>query len=148
VWDNPTTYAVLDGYQGYGVNAAGTVVVGSRNSSPAYWYRTPSGSWTTTGTNLPTVGGSCSGGFATAMSGAGLIAGFSCGGKGSATVATVWQLDLSGGTPVLLGTPMAFGGFGPGANSTKAVAISYSPPYVVVGYIDSGSNVAVRWSLP
>jgi len=148
VWDNPTTYTVLDGGAG-SLNPAGTVVVGQRNGSPAYWFRTASGSWTTTGTNLPALGGSCGGGLTTSINGAGLISGSSCRtSKGSGSVATVWQLDLSGGTPVLLGPPLGLGGVGPGAHSSVAVAITLSPPYVVMGYIENGQNVAVRWSLP
>jgi hypothetical protein len=146
VWENPTTYTVLDGTTAYGVNAAGTIVVGDRNGA-GYWYRTAGGSWMPTGTTLPSLGASCGGGRAQGVNDAGVIVGRSCVTTGK-HLATVWRLDLSGTTPTLLGPPMSLGGLGAGADNTSGVAITAAAPYVVVGYVDSGSNITVRWLLP
>lgn len=146
VWDNATTYAVLAGGTAYGVNPAGTIAVGD-GAGPVYWYRTAAGTWTTTGTSLPTAGGSCSGNRANDINAAGIIVGYSCVSSGR-TLATVWRLDLSGANPVLTGAPLFLGGLGPGGKNTIAQAITSSPPYIVVGYLDGGSNVALRWWLP
>lgn len=147
-WDSPTTYAALDGLTAYGVNPAGTVAVGDNIvGGPVYWYRTAAGSWTTAGTNLPTLGGSCSSGRANDINAAGIIVGYSCL-SSSKTLATVWGLDLSGATPALVGAPLGLGGLGPGATNTIAAAVTSSPPYVVVGYAASGTHVTLRWTLP
>ena len=146
VWDNPTTYTSLAGSTAYGVNPAGTVAVGEA-SGPVYWYKTAAGTWTTTGSALPTLGGSCSTGRANDINAAAIVVGYSCASSGR-TLATVWRLDLSGATPTVMGAPLVLGGLGPGGNNTVAQAITSSPPYVVVGYTDSGANVTLRWSLP
>jgi hypothetical protein len=146
VWENSTTYTALDGFTAFGVNPAGTIAVG-QGTGPVYWYRTATGSWTTTGTALPMLGGSCGSGRANDINPAGVIVGYSCVSSGR-TLATVWKLDLSGATPALIGAPLVLGGLGPGGNNTVAQAITSSPPYVVVGYMDSGNNVTLRWSLP
>ena len=146
VWDNPTTFTALAGNTAYGVNPAGTVAVGE-GSGPVYWYRTATGNWTTTGTALPTVGGSCTSGRANDINAAGIIVGYSCVSSGR-TKATVWRLDLTGATPILMGAPLGLGGLGTAGNNTVGQAITSSPPYVVVGYADSGNTVTLRWWLP
>jgi hypothetical protein len=146
VWDNSGSATVLDGVTAYAINPAGTIAVGERIGGAAYWYRTASG-WTTTATPLPPVGTGCAGGRAIDINSAGVIVGRSCFGS-SAHRATVWKLDLSGATPTLLAPPSALGGLGPGATNTVAVAITSTIPYVVAGFIDSGSNTTVRWFAP
>ena len=148
VWDNPTTYSTLTGGTAFGVDPSGTVAVGELAGSGAvYWYRTTAGSWTTTGTTLPSLGTSCTGGRGADINAAGIIVGYSCLTSGR-NLATVWRLDLSGGTPALVGPPTSLGGLGPGASNTIGVAITSSAPYVVVGYVDAGTNITVRWTLP
>lgn len=148
VWDNPTTYTVLDGIA-YGVNAAGTIVVGDRGGSPVYWYRTTSGTWTSVGTALPPACSSCTGGRANDVNDAGIVVGGSRISTGKSKAA-VWRLDLSGAVPTLVGTPVALGGLGAGSggDNSSAAAITATAPYVVVGSATSGSNVAVRWPSP
>jgi uncharacterized membrane protein len=148
VWENANSYTVLpDGITAYAINPAGTIAVGERIGGAIYWYRTAGGAWNPTGIALPPVGTGCAGGRAIDVNDAGRIAGRSCL-SSSKHRATVWQLDLTGSTPTLIGPPSQLGGLGPGSDNTVAVAITSTPPYVVTGYIDSGTNVAVRWLVP
>lgn len=147
VWDNASTYAILDGIA-YGINDAGTIVVGEKNG-PVFWYRTASGTWTTIATPLPTLGG-CAGGRANDVNDAGLIVGGSCVSTNNRQ-GSVWHLDLSGPTPAISGAPFRLGGLGTTGSSgenTAAIAITSTAPYVVVGYVDSGNNITVRWPVP
>jgi hypothetical protein len=147
VWDNASSYAILDGIA-YGINDAGTIVVGEKNG-PVFWYRTASGTWTTTATPLPTLGG-CTGGRANDVNDDGVIVGGSCV-SSKKRQGSVWRLDFSGTTPAVAGAPFPLGGLGlTGASeeSTSAIAITSTAPYTVVGYVAGGNNITVRWPVP
>ena len=162
VWDNPTTPTRLDG-KANAINAAGTLVAGeqtvtsknSSNSIPAYWWRDPvTGVWTSTGTVLPSiVGASCPYGSVEALNGAGILVGNSCNAAGQLE-ATVWRLDLSGPTPVLVAGPLRLSGLGPNSKSSEmlissAESISESTPFTIAGTaLDNGiGHAIVRWLL-
>jgi hypothetical protein len=142
IWDSPTSYTVLDG-MAYGMNDAGTVVVGDRSGVPVYWYRdATTGAWTSTGTPLPA--GACAGRGREVID-LGMVTGGSCG------QATVWQLDLSGPAPVLVGGPTRLGGLGvkpPSVETSSAAGITSSPPYTVFGGVLATKRLLVSWALP
>jgi hypothetical protein len=150
VWDDVSTVTALDGLP-MGINPAGTLAVGRGGVSaqPVYWYRTASGNWNTTGVTLPSLGGSC-GGDASAVNAAGVIVGKSCDTRGNVQ-ATVWRLDLTGPTPVLVSGPQRLPGLGGKGSATSnetsaAVKVSSTAPYTVAGYaMSGGSMAAVRW---
>lgn len=151
IWENPSTYVIMDGLPA-AINPAGTVVVGVRNGMPVYWTRSPStGAWNTTAVVLPSLGGTCATEGARSINAAGVIVGASCNASGVAQ-ATVWMLDVSG-TPSLAGPPLALPGLG--AKGTKAEPASAawrvagSLPSVVVGFAKavSGHRNVVRWRL-
>jgi len=152
VWENPTTYAVLDGVSTH-INPAGTLIVGGRNNGPAlYWWRDPAThAWHTTGVPLPSLAGaSCPGGLARDVNDAGVIVGWSCTPSG-AKLPTVWLLDFSGAVPVLVGTPAQLPGLGSKSNAfpTAAAGVTETTPYVVSGTASTtgGVKLAVRWRL-
>lgn len=152
LWQTPTSYILLDGTPGR-INPSGTLIAGNRNSGPAYWWRDPATQqWHTTAVSLPTLAGSaCTTGWARDVNDAGVIVGWSCNKDGNQQ-ATAWQLDLSGATPVLTGTPTPLPGLGtknpPGADVSVAAAVTSSAPYVATGYATSGNtHLAVRWLL-
>jgi hypothetical protein len=150
VWEDATTVTALDGLPS-GINPAGSLVVGkgASNGQPVYWYRSTSGAWITTGVTLPSLGGSCGGGAA-AVNAAGMIVGQSCDANGNLT-ATVWRIDLTGPVPVLVGGPQRLSGLGGKGSATNnetsgAVKVSGTAPYIIAGYAMTGSsNAAVRW---
>jgi hypothetical protein len=155
VWDDASTVTVLDGLAD-GINAAGTLVVGKSVSSgsPVYWYRTASGNWNPVGVALPSLGtskGACQG-EAKSANDAGYVVGRSCDATGKAQ-ATVWRLDLTGVTPVLVSGPQRLPGLGVKTTSTNdpsgAVGISNTVPYVIGGFAtlagSSGGYAVVRW---
>ena len=123
--------------------------MGSLGGRPAYWYRTGTGAWRTTATVLPSLGGSC-GGDALAVNDAGIIVGKSCDSSGRLQ-ASLWRLDLSGATPVLLSGVQRLPGLGVKATSgnetSSAAAVSSVAPYVVVGVASTTGSAfaAVRW---
>jgi hypothetical protein len=149
VWDNATTYTILNGLPN-AINGAGTVAVGGMDGQPMYWVRNPSTqAWNATGIPLPHVSGSsCNGSMARDVNDGGIIVGSSC--NGSARVATVWRLDMSGATPVLLGGATALPGLGvKGSDKSGAVAVSNVAPYWVAGRASpSGQDQVVRWVVP
>jgi len=150
VWNNATTYALLDGIA-YAINPAGTVVVGERAGTPVYWYRNGM-TWAgnVVGTPLPSLSSSCAGGRAQDVNSAGIIVGYSCS-TGGKNQGTVWRLDLSGPPPTLAGAPSRLSGLGQvgsGSDNTIAVAITSVQPYFAVGYVATGNNVTVRWPIP
>jgi hypothetical protein len=147
VWDNAGTYTVLDGIA-YGINNAGTIVVGEKNG-PVFWYRTASGAWTTTATPLPVLGAGCTGGRANDVNDAGVVVGGSCVSTNKRR-GSVWRLDLSGSVPIASApSPLpGLGVAGTGEDNTAATAITSTAPYVVVGYVNSGNNITVRWPAP
>jgi hypothetical protein len=156
VWDDANTVTVLDGLAD-GINASGTLAVGKSASSgsPLFWYRTASGSWNPTGIPLPSLGtikGTCQA-EAKSVNDAGYIVGRSCDATGKAQ-ATVWRLDLSGPTPVLVSGPQRLPGLGVKTTSSTndpsgAVAISNTAPYVIGGFAtnpgSAGGYAIVRW---
>ena len=153
VWDSPTTYTILDGRPAR-INQAGTLIVGQRQNSyndPVYWWRDPvTKQWHVPGTQLPSLAGSsCDDGFALDVNDAGVIVGWSC--AGSTKNATVWQLDLSGPSPVLVRTPTRLPGlwFMTADDGNMARAVSNTAPYVVAGsaFISKTQPVAVEWNL-
>ena len=152
VWEDVNTVTALDGLPN-GINAAGTLAVGRGGTSyqPVYWYRTTSGAWNTTGVTLPSLGGSC-GGEASAVNAAGVIVGQSCDARGNLT-ATVWRVDLTGPSPVLVAGPQRLSGLGgkgtvTNNESSKAIKVSSTAPYVIAGIATTGGSgsAAVRWS--
>jgi hypothetical protein len=152
VWESPTSYARLDGIPNR-INPSGTLIVGDRNGSPVYWWRDPATHvWHATGVPLPTiVGSSCTSGKGRDVNDAGVIVGVSCG--PNKNQATVWLLDFSGATPVLVGTPTALPGLGikstPMADLSFAASVTESTPYIVTGATayTASTRVAVRWRL-
>ncbi|HEU4787607.1 MAG TPA: hypothetical protein VFS57_09370, partial [Gemmatimonadaceae bacterium] len=152
LWQTPTSYVLLDGTPGR-INPAGTLIVGNRDSGPVYWWRDPvTHAWHTAAVPLPTIAGAaCTTGWGRDVNDAGVIVGWSCNKNGDQQ-ATAWQLDFSGATPVLKGTPTPLPGLGtknpPGADVSVAAAVTQSAPYVAAGYATSGNtHVAVRWLL-
>jgi hypothetical protein len=149
IWDNATTYTILNGLPN-AINGAGTVAVGGIDGQPMYWVRNPSTqAWNATGIPLPHVSGSsCNGSMARDVNDGGIIVGSSC--NGSARVATVWRLDMSGATPVLSGGATALPGLGvKGGDKSGAVAVSTTAPYFVAGRAaPNGQDLVVRWVLP
>lgn len=161
VWDSPTAPTRLDG-KGNTINAAGTLVAGeqtvttknSSNTIPAYWWRDPAtGIWNGTGTVLPSLAGAtCPYGSVQGLNSAGILVGNSCNAAGQ-TEATVWRLDLSGPTPVLVAGPLRLPGLGPGTKSSitisSAAAVSESVPFTIAGSaLENGiSHAVVRWLL-
>jgi hypothetical protein len=152
VWEGPTSYTRLDGTPNR-INPSGTVIVGHRNNSPVYWWRDPAThAWHTTGVPLPTiVGSSCTSGMGRDVNDAGVIVGVSCG--PNKNQATVWLLDFSGATPVLVGTPTPLPGLGikntASADLSSAASVTESTPYIVTGatVYTNPTRVAVRWRL-
>ena len=151
VWENPTTYTILDG-KAARINQAGTLIVGQNsNNVPMYWWRDPAtNQWRVPGTLLPSLAGSsCPEGFGLDVNDAGIVVGWSC--AGATRNPTVWQLDLSGASPVLIGPPTRLPGLGfKGTDDGNAArAINNTPPYVVSGaaYINKTQRVAVQWNL-
>jgi hypothetical protein len=150
VWDSPTSYSTLNGLP-EAINGAGSVVVGAVNGQPAYWVRNPSTqAWNTTGIPLPHISGSSCNGVITAkdVNDGGVIVGNSC--NQSARQATVWQLDMSGTTPLLSGGAIGLPGLGvKGGDKSSAVAVSTIAPYYVAGTASpNGQNLVVRWVVP
>ena len=150
VWENPSTYVLLDGPAAR-INPAGTLIVGQRNFDPVFWYRDPvTHAWNPTGVPLPTITGpSCLSGWGRDVNDAGVIVGWSCAPDGNH--ATVWQLDLSGAVPVVKGFT-ALPGLGvksvPGQELSSGISVTEATPYVVSGIAASGiTRVAVRWRL-
>jgi hypothetical protein len=103
--------------------------------------------WNPTGVALPHVGAACSGTGGTQANDVnddGVIVGRSC--NGSSRHATVWRLDMSGPTPVLVGGATGLPGLGGnGVEKPAAIAVSRSAPYVVAG---TANGQVVRWVLP
>jgi hypothetical protein len=159
VWDDPASPTRLDGLPD-AINSSGTLIVGSRISGgvsvPVYWWRSPvTGLWNTTSVPLPmTAGAKCVAGEARGLNDAGVIVGDSCN-AGGKNQATVWLLDLSGASPVLVGTPTLLPGLGvknpTTADLSSAAGVSQTRPYVVAGSASSTSSnvqrLAVRWQL-
>jgi len=151
VWENPTTYTILDG-KAARINPAGTLIVGQNsNNVPLYWWRDPvTNRWHLPGTQLPSlVGSSCPTGFGLDVNDAGVVVGWSC--AGATINPTVWQLDLSGGSPVLVGTPTRLPGLGVKTTDdlNMARAVTNYAPFVVAGaaHINKTQHVAVQWNL-
>jgi hypothetical protein len=152
VWESPTTYTILDGNP-VGINPAGTLIVGQNATfAPVYWSRDPAThAWRAAGTPLPSVAGaSCPDGFGLAVNDAGVIVGWSCTPLGK--LPTVWRLDLSGPTPVLVGAPTQLPTLGVRNSVYVQVArtVTNVLPFVATGTtaISSSNEVAVRWNLP
>jgi len=151
VWDTPSTVVRLDG-SASAINEAGNLIVGRRNSVPVYWWRTSNGTWTTVGVPLPTIAGaSCTSGSARAVNSDGVIVGDSCN-AGGRIQATMWVVDLSSGSPQLIGAPRGLPGLGPNktaSESSSATGVTESFPYVASGgALLTGTRLAVRWRLP
>ncbi len=147
VWDTPTTYTLLDGVWAYGINDAGTIVVGDRNGQAAFWWRDPiSQTWNPTGVPLSNCAS-----LAEGVNDAGIIVGQSCGANGKAQ-ATVWRLDLTTSPPTILSTQLlpGLGAGGSGAETSNAVTVTRSAPYFVAGRAraSAGYFLAVRWLIP
>lgn len=148
IWEDASTVTRLDGLPS-GINAAGTLAVGAVGGKPAYWYRTATGAWST-GIVLPSLSGTC-GGDALGVNDDGVVVGKSC--EGTTRIqATLWRLDLSGAVPVLVSGPQRLPGLGVkstsgGNESSSAVAVTSTAPYVIVGTAASSaaSSAAVRW---
>ena len=148
IWDDPTTVTAIDGIAN-GINPSGSIAVGFRggfSGQAVYWYRTTSGAWNSTGVALPTLGGTC-GEEARGVNDAGIIVGKSCD-AANKSQASVWRLDLSGPTPVLVSGPQRLPGLGDRGSSTveqAAAKVSNTSPYVIAGTAASGGGAAVRW---
>jgi len=143
VYDDPASPTVLDGLPN-SINPAGNLVVGLRAGRPVYWYRTTAGTWNTTGVALPTLGGTC-GGEAIGLNADGIIVGKSCTTAGNLE-ATVWRVDLSAATPVLVAGPQRLPSLGVkrGSNEiSSAIRVSSTAPYLIAGTALGGG--AVRW---
>ena len=147
VWENASTFALLNGTPNY-INAAGTIIVGV---GPVYWWRDPVTQAWHDPVSLPSLGGaSCPGGNARAINSAGIIVGESCDGKSGQ--ATMWQLDFSGPAPVLVAGPTRLPGLGVKNTNTdpksSAAYVTESTPYRVTGgAVSGGIRLAVRWLL-
>ena len=151
VWDNPTSYTLLDGIA-YGINDAGTVVVGERNGAPTYWYRHGgTGLWSATGIALPS-GGSCQAPRARDVGiDAGVIVGSGCAANGKRVAGVIGSLDLAGPVPVLVEGPVHLGGLGvigSGAETSGAPSVTSTPPYKAVGNLSAPSSLLVSWDIP
>ena len=150
-WENATTYTTLDGIP-LSINDAGNVVVGERNGLPVFWVRNATTlAWIGTGVALPSISGTSCGPYALTaedVNDFGIIVGTSC--NGSCRQATVWRLDMSGATPVLVGGAQGLPGLGAaGSDKSGAVAVSRNAPYIVAGgAAPNGQNLVVRWVLP
>jgi len=153
IWDSPTTSVLVDGFPN-AINSAGTLAVGQKSvgksAVPAYWWRDPvTHAWHTTGVLLPTIAGAgCTSGIARGLNDAGIIVGQSC--NGTKDQATVWRIDFSGSSPVVVGSPTALSGLGASGASpiSSAAGISRTAPYVIGGMAQSGGQgVIVRWTL-
>ena len=150
IWDDPTTVTLIDGWPN-AINSAGTLAVGQKSvgksTAPVYWWRDPvTHGWHTTGVLLPTIAGAgCTSGIARGMNDAGIVVGHSC--NGNKDQATVWRIDFSGTSPVVIGAPTALSGLGPSGASpiSSAAGISQTAPYVIGG---GASGAIVRWILP
>jgi uncharacterized membrane protein len=149
-WDDATTVTALDGIAS-GINPAGTLAVGIRGGlavgQPVYWYRAATGAWNPTGVTLPTLGGSCAG-EARGVNDAGVIVGKSCD-SFNKSQATVWRLDLTGPTPVLVAGPQRLPSLGKGSTIAEgsAAKVTSTAPYVIAGLastIDGGGAVIWR----
>lgn len=151
VWESATQYVTLDGIP-QSINESGSLAVGERAGLPVFWARSAAtGAWNPVGYPLPSIfGTTCSVGSAMAndVNDAGIIVGSSC--NGSKAQATVWRVDLSGGTPVLVGGAQGLPGIGATGTdkTTTAVSISNSAPYVIAGHAVASQSVVVRWPLP
>jgi hypothetical protein len=156
VWDNPTTVTRLDGLPD-AINSTGTLIVGDRPSGsttiPVYWYRDPAtGLWNPTGVPLPmSAGATCASGEARGLNDAGIIVGESCNGDGK-NQATVWRLDLSSGTPTVVGTATLLPGLGAKAPSgaiSSATGVNQTAPYVVSGSATTSGfhRLVVQWHI-
>ena len=152
VWEDSVTPTRLDGLA-QAINESGTLVVGSRSGTPVYWWRDPAtNTWHTTGVPLPSIASTaCTGSSASDVNSAGVIVGSTCNADGKLQ-GTVWLLDLSGATPVLVGNPTALPGLGTKSTTATDVsiaeAVTESAPYVVAGGARSnGTRLAVRWRL-
>jgi hypothetical protein len=152
VWENPATSTRLDGLPN-AINSSGTIIVGSRQGTPVYWWRDlVTQAWHTTGVPLPPIADTnCGGSAARGVNDAGVIVGGSCN-SATKVQATAWQLDLSGAAPVLVGTPTALPGLGTNKTSatdvSNAAAVTATAPFVVTGGARlNGTRVAVRWRL-
>jgi len=164
VWDSPTT-AIRLAALANGINAAGTLVVGElpvsgfdkdiNKTLPVVYWRNPStGAWGTTAIALPTLSGSaCPLGKVNAVNSGAVVVGVSCN-AARQFQATVWRLDLTGSTPIVVGGPIGLPGLGPASTGTglplsTAAAITDTPPYVVAGsaLANGTAQYAVRWRL-
>lgn len=158
VWENPTTPTRLDGIPN-AINVAGTLVIGDQaipGSStgatiPVYWWRDPATGWSAPKALPSIAGASCPSGTAHGLNSAGVVVGNSCNAAGK-TQATVWRLDLSGPTPVLVAGPTALPGLGTGPKTSAkavstAISVSEASPFTVAGMaLNNGINqLAVRW---
>lgn len=156
VWDSPTSVTRLDGVP-EAINSAGTLLVGRKTFGgvivAAYWARDPAThAWQTIGVPLPSIAGAgCTYGDARGLNDDGVIVGDSCGMLGKRQ-ATVWLVDLTSGSPVLVGSPSGLPGLGPKTSASdlsSAAAISSAAPYVVTGMAaqSNGQHLAVHWLL-
>ena len=154
VWDDSNSPIRLDGLP-LAINAAGTIVVGRRASQnqsvPVYWWRDPAThAWHTTGVPLPSVGSGKCHGSANDVNSAGIVVGASCSGNGQQ--ATIWHLDFSGASPIIVGEPTGLPGLGVRGTSSSdisaASAVTEGWPYIVGGTAKSnGVRLAVRWTV-
>ena len=156
IWDNATTAVQVDGLPN-AINSAGTLAVGQKTvgntTVPAYWWRDPlTHAWHTTGILLPTIaGGNCSSGIARGLNDAGIVVGQSCNNSGAKDQATIWRIDFSGASPVVVGAPTALSGLGSSGSSpiSSAAGISQTAPYLIGGSaLSGGQQLVVRWVLP
>lgn len=154
IWDSPTTSVQVDGLPN-AINSAGTIAVGQKTvgnqTVPVYWWRDPlTHAWHTTGVLLPTIAGArCTSGIARGLNDAGVIVGQSCN-TGGKDQATVWHLDFSGSSPVVVGAPIALSGLNATGSSpiSSAAGISQTAPYIIGGSaLSGGSLLVVRWIL-
>jgi len=152
VWENATTSTKLDGWPN-SINAAGTLIAGERNGVPVFWWRnSPTAAWNPTGVLLPSIAGAtCTSGAANGINSAGVIVGSSCNSFGNAQ-ATVWVVDLSSGSPVITGGPVALPGIGLKKSTMSDVSTAHSitetAPYTIAGgarAVGSSFRLAVRW---
>jgi hypothetical protein len=155
VWENATTWTILDGLP-LAINESATLVVGTRGGAPAFWSRNAAtGQWNATAVPLPQLAaGSCETSFANGaddVNDAGIVVGGSCAANGKIQ-ATWWRLDLSATPPAVVSGPHALPGLGQigaGAESSHARAVTKAAPWIVAGSAQGeGNTVAVRWVLP